>query len=136
MINLRPHHLLCTQFYRGNGYSNDFVKNMDYVTSTIRSNEDIEIKVVYSTDDLCTKCPSFVAENHCSTNEKVKEMDSKIVKYFNIQDKTYNYKKIISDINKQITYDMYLDICDHCQWFDMCASKELYNSQNLKKREN
>lgn len=37
MIKLRPHHLLCTQGYSGNGYSDNFVKNMDYITEMLRN---------------------------------------------------------------------------------------------------
>ncbi|ONI45195.1 hypothetical protein AN640_04850 [Candidatus Epulonipiscium fishelsonii] len=129
MINLRPHHLLCTQFYRGNGYSNDFVKNMNYITSKLRADKDIEIKVVYSTDNICAKCPSLVSENMCRTNDKVNEMDLKIVNYFNVEAKPYNYKEITGAINSQMTYDKYLDICDHCQWFGMCASIKLYKEE-------
>ena len=58
MLKLRPHHINCIYFYRGLGYSNEFVKNMDKIVNELKSNDDIKIKFVKSCDDICECCPN------------------------------------------------------------------------------
>jgi len=65
-MRLRPHHLLCTQGYSGKGYSDDFVQNMTAITNRLRNEAGIVINIVFSTDDICAKCPQMI------DNDKVK----------------------------------------------------------------
>lgn len=88
-MDLRPHHLLCTQGYSGKGYSSEFVENMNQITRKLRSREPVKVRLTCSTDDLCAKCPNMLGTDLCSTNDKVKRFDRKVMEYFHLEEKEY-----------------------------------------------
>ena len=94
-MRLRPHHLLCTQGYSGKGYNDEFIKNMDDITNIIRKNKNTIINLIFSTDDICKCCPNMISEDLCITNEKVKSIDNKIIKYFSLEEKSIFIMKLL-----------------------------------------
>jgi hypothetical protein len=59
---LRGHHLICLQFYRGQGYSQTFVDNLDRVhESTVESTA----LIVSGPDDVCAACPGLGSDGTC-----------------------------------------------------------------------
>lgn len=114
MIKLRPHHLLCTQAYVGKGYNEEFVKNMDEKVSLLRNNNEQEIMIIKDLDSLCSHCPENKGRL-CSSQEKVNTMDEKVIKYFNLNKKTYFYKDVVSKIKSEITNEIFDDICQSCE---------------------
>jgi len=124
-IKLRPHHLLCTQSYIGKGYSEDFVENMDVITAHLRGAADAEVEIVSSTDDICAKCPLMHGVDQCASNDKVKTLDSKVMAYFAVEERTYVYKDIIQEINKKITADIFEDICGGCEWYSVTPCRDI-----------
>ncbi len=64
---LRGHHLICLNFFRGEGYSEDFIKN---IYEVIRKEE---VEIVAGTDDVCAKCP-YMKGGKCASNEYTDEM--------------------------------------------------------------
>ncbi|MDY5846923.1 MAG: DUF1284 domain-containing protein [Bariatricus sp.] len=124
-MELRPHHLLCTQAYSGKGYSDEFVRNMDELTEKLRKNEPVKIKITFSTDDLCACCPNKVGEGKCVTDEKVKRYDQKVVEYFHIEEKEYIYQEITEEIREKMTPEMLEDICEGCSWYPISACRRI-----------
>ncbi|MGL5149921.1 MAG: DUF1284 domain-containing protein [Clostridium sp.] len=122
MITLRPHHLLCTQGYSGNGYSNEFVSNMNRIVTELRK-KDTMVEVIFSSDDICVECPNNVEESKCSSNEKVMYIDSKVIEHFNIEEKIYNYGEIVRFIKDNITEEIMNDICSRCEWYPISNCK-------------
>ena len=122
-MRLRPHHLLCTQGYSGKGYSDDFVENMTDITNRLRSEPGVAIRIVFSTDDICAKCPQMLGEDHCQDNSKVKIIDKKLVDYFGLEEKEYNYQDVVAEINAKMTEAMMNDICYDCSWYPVSACK-------------
>ena len=59
---LRGHHLICLNFFRGEGYSEDFIKNI----FELLKNEQLEI--VSGPDEVCAKCP-LLKDEKCASNE-------------------------------------------------------------------
>ena len=55
MLQLRPHHSLCMQFYVGKAYSPDFGRNME---QKLLLPEDTELGITFGLDDLCAHCPN------------------------------------------------------------------------------
>lgn len=55
MLQLRPHHSLCMQFYVGKAYSPDFGRNME---QKLLLPEDTELRITFGLDDLCAHCPN------------------------------------------------------------------------------
>jgi len=122
-MRLRPHHLLCTQGYGGMGYNEDFVVNMTAITDRLRGIENFEVDIVFSTDDICVKCPKMLGFDRCEDNEKVKRIDKKVIDYFGIKEKSYIYQEIIKQINSNMTVSMMDDICGDCDWYAESACK-------------
>ena len=123
-MRLRPHHLLCTQGYSGKGYSDDFVGNMTAITNRLRSDENIIVDIVFSTDDICGKCPKMISADLCENNDKVKRFDRKVTNYFCLEEKSYIYRDIIREINAKMTVSMMDDICSDCSWYPVSACKK------------
>ena len=121
-IRLRPHHLLCTQSYSGKGYDNNFTENMTAITNRLRNDDNTTVDIVFSTDDICSKCPRMIEVDLCESNEKVKRLDEKVVAYFEIAEKRYLYQDIIREINAKMTSEIMDDICSECEWYPYCQT--------------
>jgi len=124
-MKLRPHHLLCTQGYSGKGYSDDFVENMTAITMRLRNDANAVVEIVFSTDDICGKCPRMIDHDLCESNDKVKRFDAKVAAYFGIEEKRYIYQDIIREINAKMTSAMMDDICSECEWYPISACKRI-----------
>ncbi|MEI7815271.1 MAG: DUF1284 domain-containing protein [Coriobacteriia bacterium] len=59
---LRGHHLICLQFYRGQGYSDSFVTNLDRVQ---KSAAETPAVIVSGGDDVCAACPGLGGDGNC-----------------------------------------------------------------------
>lgn len=116
MLVLRAHHLLCIQGYEGNGYSFEFTKNMDKVVNTLSDNT--YIKIVTAVDDICIKCPHKLNGDTCKSQEKVFELDFKVLNELNlIANRIYLYKDVLNSIKENLSYKKFQEICGSCQWF-------------------
>ena len=124
-MKLRPHHLMCIHSYVGKGYDEDFVKVMDKITYELRNNKEYLINIVFSTDDICVACPNMLDINLCKTNEKVNNIDSKVIKYFNLEEKEYIYKDIVNYIKNNITLEIMDDICKECEWYNISECRSI-----------
>lgn len=122
-VKLRPHHLLCTQGYSGKGYNKDFVENMTAVTAYLRNNANASVEIVFSTDDICSKCPKMMGIDMCEDNDLVKRFDEKVVDYFGLEKKIYLYQEITCKINAKMTKLVMDDICSDCSWYPVSACK-------------
>ena len=107
MIKLRPHHLLCTQGYSGKGYSREFVENMTEIVKSIK-NEKVQVQLIFSEDDICSKCPNL-SENNICKSDTVNIIDNKVIKYFELEEKIYEYaiKEMVGHSIKDITESVY-----------------------------
>ncbi|EDS76524.1 conserved hypothetical protein [Clostridium botulinum C str. Eklund] len=126
MLNLRAHHLLCIQGYLGNGYSKEFTKNMDVIVENLKVNPNIILKVINKVDDICRCCPNKLKNNLCESQEKVNNLDSKVLEFLKIEpNREYIYEELVKYIKENLTYDMFYDICKNCGWFSMgyCKSQ-------------
>lgn len=130
-IKLRPHHLLCTQGYSGKGYDDDFIANMTAVTNRLRNEENTEVQIVFSTDDICAKCPKMAGTDRCGNNKKVKTIDKKVREYFGIEEKVYIYREITEEINAKMTQEIMDDICGSCSWYPVSRCKSRILNLNL-----
>ena len=66
-VKLRGHHLICLNFFRGEGYSEDFIRNI----YSVIGKENIEI--VKGPDEVCARCP-YLRDDRCASNEYTDEM--------------------------------------------------------------
>lgn len=57
-------------------------------------------------------------------------MDKKVIDYFNLEEKTYNYHDLIKYIDTSMTNDMMDDICGKCEWYPIsnCRNAIIYSN--------
>lgn len=60
-VDVRPHHGLCAEFFRGEGYSGEFVENMSAVLSELNSSDPL-IRLTVGADRICCRCPNNSGE--------------------------------------------------------------------------
>ncbi len=131
MITLRPHHLMCTQSYEGRGYSPEFVKNMDAITKELRQTQSPKIKITFHPDILCSLCPNLTSTG-CSSGDHVISFDQKVIQYFHIEEKEYDYKELIQEMRRDSTPEMVKDICGTCSWYqrNACCIDQCMNTKD------
>ena len=117
---IRPHHLLCLQFFEGKGYSEEFVENMTEIHRTLHS-ENPTVIITEGVDDLCRKCPN--SENgKCVKESSICENDNRTLEALNIKvNDRMKWNSINSEVKEKIL-DKHLvkDVCRTCRWSVIC----------------
>ena len=115
-INLRAHHLLCLQSYKGKGYSPEFVAGMSKISDTFKRTPDTKFILVSGADDICKNCPHRVGKL-CVHKNPPEPQDEKVMKHFAlVAGKVYNYKTVTDIIRQKMTDEVFHDICGTCDW--------------------
>ncbi len=102
-ICLRPHHLLCLQRFRGLGYSDDFVENMERVVDAVLNG--VNVEVVRGEDEICAAC-----DEECD-EESVNERDDAVLMAL---------PKLTLEAARSLPVDDAREICGGCPWFEVC----------------
>ncbi|MEQ2400989.1 DUF1284 domain-containing protein [Peptoniphilus hominis (ex Hitch et al. 2025)] len=123
MLKIRAHHLLCTENFVGEGYSDDFSKNMTEVIKKLRENP--EVRLIKDLDDICKYCPENLGEV-CESQEKVKSYDEKVLKLLNIRADEKYFWEDLRALSCDIIFskDRREEICRSCQWNELCKEVE------------
>jgi len=114
---LRGHHLICLNFFRGEGYSEDFIKN---IYSVIGKEE---LEIVAGHDDVCARCP-FLKDNKCSnsdyTDEKILFQDKEALKLLGCKPGEMTDWKTVSAKLPQIIEEWKARFCWDCGYLKVC----------------
>lgn len=120
-MNIRAHHLLCMKYFKGKGYSKEFVSNFYDVIKKLKKNP--IIKIVNHPGVICNSCPHN-ADNKCvkkgpDFENKVKKKDNKVMKYLGIKS---NEEMRISDARKLVDDKLasVKKLCKECEWLEYC----------------
>jgi len=119
-ISVRAHHGMCFKYFKGEGYSDGFTKNMAEMKAFLE-NEDPEISVVNHADIVCKDCPNLV-ERNCLSYEKVNRYDEGVLSACELpsgQRLKYSDFSILVE-EKVIKTGMREKICGDCQWTELC----------------
>lgn len=119
-IPLRPHHLLCLSFFKGKGYSDQFVENMTKVLSTLKESDAI-VKLTKGEDVICSACPNN-NNGICTTQDKVDRYDSTTLSLCGLKiGETLPYNQLSKiAIEKIIDGGAREKVCGDCMWTDLC----------------
>ena len=121
MIRLRGHHLICLQFYRGEGYSRDFVEHLFHILERVKF-EDVE--VVEGVDDICSVCPHN-SGNICtysdSAESEVREIDKLAVELLSLRTSSKVKWNEIRGRVKSILGTWKEKVCKSCSWKEVCG---------------
>ncbi len=129
MRKLRGHHLLCIHGFRGMGYSDSFVKNMQEIVNEIKDmTVDQEIQVLVELDDACRKCPHH-GETICvaseGSNEHVTSMDRRVIQHLGVEANAKYMKIEMIKRTKERVHPNDLDhLCKGCSWLSYGVCKE------------
>ncbi len=114
---LRGHHLICLNFFRGEGYSEDFIRNIYSVIGKEK------IDIVKGTDDVCARCP-YLTENMCSseefTDEMIQHQDLEALRLLGFKPGMMVDWKMISDKLPGIIEDWKAQFCGECGYRKVC----------------
>lgn len=122
--NIRPHHGLCLHFFRGQGYSDDFVDNMTQIQRTLAQNP--TIRLVAGADSVCIACPNRVGERDCRSDHKVLRYDQKVVElcHLNLGD-ALPWDDFFHSVKTNILVPNLREaVCGGCQWTALCHEME------------
>lgn len=121
---IRPHHLLCLQFFEGKGYSDSFVKHMTEIHDKLLE-ENPKIHLVKGTDDICKSCPNN-ERGRCNKESSVSGNDMRT--YEAIKDEVNGdgtWEELTELVYKNIINQNKLkQVCETCRWSDICMKIE------------
>ena len=123
MVRLRGHHLICLHFFKGEGYSKEFVKNLSHVLEAAASEG---VTLIQGGDDVCAACPSYedgLCMHEPGMEEKVKRLDRLATKLLKVEDTHLDWGNIKSRIPFVIE-DWKKNACANCEWIDVCEKNE------------
>jgi len=123
ICKIRAHHGLCMFYFKGKGYSSEFVKNMTDFKNILDNNP--HILITGKADAICFKCPNNI-NNRCTTEEKVSYYDSQVLLRCNLSDgDILPYQ----ELRNLILHNIILpgkreEICGDCSWTMLCRIPE------------
>lgn len=114
---LRGHHLICLNFFRGEGYSEDFIRNIYDIIGKEK------VEVVAGPDEVCKKCPSLVA-NKCTnddyTDEEILFQDKEALRLLRYKPGDITDRETISARLSSIMEEWKMEFCLHCRYMKVC----------------
>lgn len=127
---IRPHHMLCLQFFEGKGYSSEFVQNMQQIKEQLE-HENPTVKIVTGADSICGKCPNYIA-GKCKNEEEILEHDKRVYAQTGKLKQESRWNDICETVYHEIIRkEKVRDVCVQCKWSDICFDKAAELSQSV-----
>lgn len=124
MPNLRGHHLICLQFYHGEGYDESFIRKLKDVIE-LANKETVTIS--RGSDDVCNTCP-FLKKGKCvsapDAEKDIQKMDIKALALLGYADGQCVEWSEVKERVKEIFSDWYFQYCSECKWKTACDKDE------------
>lgn len=119
---IRPHHGLCLAFFRGKGYSGEFVENMARMKAVLEENP--LIRLTGGTDEICAACPNNQG-GRCESEEKVTRYDREVLRRCGLSvGEVLPYRAFEALVIRHILDARQREeICGDCQWDALCHWK-------------
>ena len=127
-IEVRAHHGLCTYFFEGKGYSDDFSRHMAEVIESLQT--DPVVKIINHADEICSSCPNLQG-GVCKESQKVLAYDNRVLKLCGLQPgEEIPWREFVGLVQKNIIQKQKLStVCSDCQWWEVCHKKSLKNDR-------
>lgn len=124
-MDLRSHHGMCFQFYRGKGYSADFTHHLGTVIRNLSADPFQTVRLTVSADAVCQDCPNNIGGT-CGSAEKVKRYDEAVLNACGLHDgDALPYADFVKAVKVRILdAGLRQTIFGDCEWNDLCASAE------------
>ena len=124
-VRLRGHHLVCLQFFRGEGYSEAFVENLRGVIERAATAPAL---VVAGADEVCAACPDLGADGCCASADAGGEVEIRRIDAlaFALLGVTAGDRVSLAEARERLAADAIgvgqwrADACAGCAWEDVC----------------
>lgn len=124
-IRIRPHHLLCIQGFRGQGYSPTFIANMARLKEMLTEAPDTPVQLTDGTDDICGFCPHADDGICMRPGQRVNEIDRRTLDKLELDDGAQGtWSDFVECIRDKLPPDQLGEVCHGCSWIDLgfCAN--------------
>ncbi len=133
-LRLRGHHLICLHFFHNEGYTPDFITNLEKLLKRAEAGEDIQI--CSGPDSVCLSCP-YLKNHLCSFESNaetaITEMDAKAIQLLKL--------KILERVNWQhirekipIVMPSWATLyCRGCSWKAACEKDDQFREYSTRK---
>ena len=119
MNRFRIHHIMCTNLYRGYGYSGAFCENMSEKVKWLLDNPDDPIMCVCGPDMICAACPNLEDGDYCTNGDNhVCTKDRELLAILRIEENgIYTYNELRNRANMYLTEEAFIESCHTCRWY-------------------
>jgi len=121
---LRGHHFICLQFFRGQGYGDEFVANLTDVVGRAQS---VPALLVEGADDVCAACPSVSSGGKCldphSGEAEIRRIDRLALEILGVG---AGERLTLAEAREHLAADAIgagnwrFEACAGCTWEDTC----------------
>ncbi len=129
-LRIRGHHLLCALGFRGRGYSEAFVANMDRIVRRMRERPRGTLVVLDSADSICAACPHLRADGACRNKKasaRIRVKDRAILRRMGLKPgTTISAASAYERVRQAITPALLTGkLCAKCRWKSLgfCAEE-------------
>ena len=121
-IPIRPHHVMCLAFFKGEGYSEGFAGHMWEMMELFRKNA--RVRLVLHGDEICSACPNCHLGD-CIYRWQVEKYDRGVMEICHLREgEEKDFLQLAAQVQKEIIETGKREkICGHCQWNDICRSE-------------
>lgn len=123
---LRGHHLICLHFFNGEGYNQEFIRNLE---ETLQKTGHSPVDICSGADEVCTKCP-FLKNSTChydkNAEEDIRAMDNKALELLNLPPGSKEDWNDIRNAVPGIFNQWYVSYCKSCDWLKVCRKNTLF----------
>lgn len=124
---LRGHHLICLQFFRGEGYSAEYVENLAAVVERVA---ETPARVVTGPDAVCAACPELGPDGLCASEDaggeaEIRRIDELALELLGIEPRAM---MSLAEARRRLVEDAIgvgrwrADACAGCAWEDVCEA--------------
>jgi uncharacterized protein len=122
-VRLRGHHLVCLHFFRGEGYSPDFIRNLKELMEHLHAG--FQIEVTDEADDVCGLCP-YLTGGKCTYDGKysdvmIREMDACASGLFGLPPGSRTEWKFLQHRIMHVLPLWCSRYCTTCSWKPVCT---------------
>lgn len=129
---LRGHHLVCLNFFNGEGYDEAFIKNLKNLMDRVKEEE---ITISSGADDVCRSC-HYLEKDRCQylkhSDEEIMGMDAKALALLALSHGDKVKWNELKDKISKIFPEWFSLYCKDCNWRNACE-KNAFLQKLLKK---
>jgi len=129
ILSVRGHTLLCLQGFRGEGYSQGFVENMEQIHQTLTREPETPVRAVVRPDAICESCPNLGPAGCRLRGEgfesEMQAQDREVLQRLSIAEgEVLPWREILRRIGSNVASEALEQICGSCPWLPLGFCRE------------